>query len=48
MKRMVRYTPAPDEARPSLNAHLVAPRTRELSEAEFSTELERVIPIPQG
>ncbi len=42
MKRMVRYAPAPDEARPSLNAHLVAPRTRELSETEFSTDLERV------
>jgi len=42
MKRMVRYSPAPDESRPSVNAHLVTPRTRELSESDLSTELERV------
>lgn len=42
MKRMVRYSPAPDESLSSVNAHLVMPRTRELSESEFSTELERV------
>ncbi len=42
MRRMVRFSPSPDESLPSLNAHLVAPRTREFSEAEFNTALERV------
>ena len=42
MRRMVKYSPSPDESRPSLNAHLVTPRTRELSETEFNTELERL------
>jgi len=42
MKRMIRYSPAPDESLPSLNSHLVVPRTRELTESAFSTELERV------
>ncbi|MBD2094248.1 hypothetical protein H6F90_03685 [Trichocoleus sp. FACHB-591] len=42
MRRMVKYSPSPDESRPSLNAHLVTPRTRELSETELNTELERL------
>lgn len=42
MRRMVKYSPSPDESRPSLNAHLVAPRTRELSETDLSSDLERL------
>jgi len=39
---MVRYSPAPDESMPSLNAALVVPRTQDLSESEFNSEVERV------
>jgi hypothetical protein len=42
MRRTVRYSPAPDESRPSVNAHTVTPRTRDLSEPDFSTALEQI------
>lgn len=38
----MRLSPSPDENRPSLSAHLVVPKTRELSESEFTRELESV------
>lgn len=41
MRRMV-YSPSPDESRPSLNAHLVTPLTRDLSETQLNSELERL------
>lgn len=42
MRRAIRYSPAPDETRPSLNAHLVTPRLREFNETEYNNELERL------
>lgn len=42
MRHRVHYSSSPDESRPSLNAHLVTPRTRELSEPELTSALERL------
>lgn len=42
MRQRLKFSPAPDESRPSLNAHLVTPRMRELSESELTTHLERL------
>lgn len=38
----MRLSAAPDENRPSIASHLVVPRTRELSETEFSHAIEQV------
>ncbi|HEY9624970.1 MAG TPA: hypothetical protein V6C78_31880 [Crinalium sp.] len=42
MRRLMKYSPSPDESRPSLNAHLVTPRLRELNETEFNDATERI------
>ena len=36
------YSPTPDESRPSLAPYLVQPRTSDLSESEFNSQLEQV------
>jgi hypothetical protein len=42
MRRLMKYSPSPDESRPSLNAHLVTPRLRDLNETEFNDATERI------
>ncbi|MGG6297758.1 hypothetical protein ACQ4M4_25475 [Leptolyngbya sp. AN02str] len=42
MRRAIRYSPSPDELRPSIAPHLITPKTRELNEVEFAAATERI------
>ncbi len=44
----MRLSAAPDENRESIQPHLVAPKTRSLSEKDLATELERVASQQRG
>ena len=44
----MKLSAAPDETRESIQPHLVAPRTRSLSEKDLATELERVASQQRG